>query len=58
MSQKDSSIRLSSQEKDKCYEVFKIFDLNGKESFGIRELEKIMQRYGMNPSSNEVKGND
>ena len=46
--------KASTKEKEKYYEIFRMFDINKKGSFGVKELLQIMNFYGMNPNEQEV----
>ena len=57
MSAKESSVKgLSGEERERIKEIFKLFTSSQRnEGFSLRDLQEVMQSYGMNPTTHEVK---
>ena len=53
-SHNSSKEKLLPYEKKMFYEIFKMFDINKKGSFGVTELSQVMKSYGMNYNEQEV----
>ena len=46
--------KINTKEREKYYEIYKMFDINKKGSFGVKELIERMNFYGMNPNEQEA----
>ena len=44
----------AAKEKERYYEIFKMFDKKKKGSFGVKELVEVMKLYGMSPNEQEA----